>query len=118
MVKDAACFCIWSLARAYKVEEIGSNTIHNIAAAAAATAVTEREISARRSSAAAFQELAGRLKSPAVPSAIRCASILDYYELGDTKYCNLVLGPRLASEHEIYRTKIIKNIMDKGLDAL
>lgn len=54
MVKDAACFCIWSLARAYKVEEIGINTIHNIAAAAAATAVTEREISARRSSAAAF----------------------------------------------------------------
>lgn len=54
MVKDAACFCVWSLARAYKANEVDIETIQSITAAIAATSITEREISARRSAAAAF----------------------------------------------------------------
>ena len=67
----------------------------------------DRDISIRRCAAAAFQEMAGRLKSRFIPEAIKCASLVDYYQLGEVEECYQSIAPQICRLDERYRAVFV-----------
>jgi hypothetical protein len=61
-VRDAACYVLWSLARAFSKEDLQPYSLQ-LARAAVDLAVGDREVSIRRAGSAAFQENVGRMVS-------------------------------------------------------
>lgn len=107
IVRDACCFCAWSIARSYSGLEIGESEVISIAANLLALSCLDRDISIRRCAAAAFQEMAGRLKSRFIPEAIKCASLVDYYQLGEIEECYQNIAPQICHLDQRYRTVFI-----------
>ena len=58
-VRDAACYVLWSLARAQNMDDLRPFAL-DLARALVATSVFDREIHIRRAASAAFQENVGR----------------------------------------------------------
>lgn len=59
MIRDAACYISWCLARNVQVA-LGDPAMALLSGQLLVAAITDREIQVRRAAAAAFQELAGR----------------------------------------------------------
>lgn len=59
-VRDAACYVLWSLARAFTKEDMAPHALA-LARQSVALAVADREVSIRRAGSAAFQENVGRM---------------------------------------------------------
>ncbi|CAL6012419.1 Tubulin_specific chaperone D [Hexamita inflata] len=115
IVKDASCFCAWSISRTYTGQEIGSNNCQQIAGNLLALSCLDRDIAIRRCAAAAFQEMAGRLKNKFVPEAISCAALVDYYQLGDITECYTRIAIDVCTLNDQYREIFVKYLVDYNL---
>lgn len=85
IVKDSACFVSWALARVYSSSVQLRDVCSELASELLVVTCFDREINLRRSAAAAFQELAGRVGDPYVPSAVLSSALVDYFSLGARK---------------------------------
>ena len=108
IVRDAACFCVWAVARAYAGAEVGADLAAELAANVLSVAALDRDVAVRRCAAAAFQELAGRLRDRYVPGAVGCAGLVDYYRLGDVRDCYVAVAPALAEADGRYRETMVR----------
>lgn len=58
-VRDAACYCCWAFARAYKAADFACH-MQEVSQKLILSALFDRELNVRRAAAAAFQENVGR----------------------------------------------------------
>lgn len=58
-MRDAACYCCWAFARAYKASDFACH-VHEVSQKLILSALFDRELNVRRAAAAAFQENVGR----------------------------------------------------------
>ena len=58
-MRDAACYCCWAFARAYKPSDFACH-VHEVSRKLILSALFDRELNVRRAAAAAFQENVGR----------------------------------------------------------
>ncbi|TNJ30496.1 Tubulin specific chaperone D [Giardia muris] len=107
IVRDTACFIVWSLSRAYHTCQELMLEASTIAANILVVALFDREVNIRRAAAAAFQELAGRVREPYVPSAIKAAALVDYYALGSKKYSYQTISLQIAELDQQYLDAIV-----------
>ncbi|KAJ3268808.1 hypothetical protein HDV01_002186 [Terramyces sp. JEL0728] len=103
-VRDSACYVCWSFARAYEQSVITPFAIE-LAQTLLVVSLTDREISVRRASSAAFQENVGR--HGLFPHGIDIIQKADYFALGNRNNCYQELIPELAVYPE-YRWSIIE----------
>ncbi|EFO62405.1 Tubulin specific chaperone D [Giardia lamblia P15] len=115
IVKDSACFVSWALARVYSSSVQLRDVCSELASELLVVACFDREINLRRSAAAAFQELAGRVGDPYVPSAVLSSALVDYFSLGARKISYMEIAPRLASLDKSYAESFIGAICDRYL---
>lgn len=109
-VRDAACFIIWSLARAYRSEQLASHVIV-ILNTTIPLALLDREINCRRAASAATQEFIGRHSASIIPGGLELTTILDYYALGDRKASYLELARQVAGVADsTYRECILSEL--------
>lgn len=115
IVKDSACFVSWALARTYSSSTQLRDICSELASELLVAACFEREINIRRSAAAAFQELAGRVGEPYVPSAVLSSALVDYFSLGSRKMSYMNIAPQIADIDKYYAEKLIDAICNRYL---
>lgn len=81
-VRDAACYAVWAIARAYSKEDVASYGVR-IMESMLPVALLDREVNCRRAAAAAIQECVGRLGETVFEDGIRLQQSADYFALGD-----------------------------------
>lgn len=115
IVKDSACFISWALARSYASSVQLRDLCSEMASELLVVACFDREINIRRSAAAAFQELAGRVGDPYVPSAVLSSTLVDYFSLGARKISYMEIAPRIAALDKYYAEKFVDAICNRYL---
>ncbi|ESU35259.1 Tubulin folding cofactor D [Giardia duodenalis] len=115
IVKDSACFVSWALARVYSSSVQLRDVCSELASELLVVTCFDREINLRRSAAAAFQELAGRVGDPYVPSAVLSSALVDYFSLGARKISYMEIAPRLAALDKSYAENFVGAICDRYL---
>ncbi|KAI8870200.1 ARM repeat-containing protein [Ramicandelaber brevisporus] len=103
-VRDAACYAVWSLARAYSPAVVASMS-HSLATVLASVALFDREIQCRRAASAAFQEHVGRNK--AFPHGIEVLTCIDYYAVGNRRRSFLQAAPKVAEFTDSYTQQLV-----------
>jgi tubulin-specific chaperone D len=94
-VRDAAAYVCWSFARAYQPAAI-LDSFQVLAPALLCTACYDREVTCRRSAAAAFQESVGRLGAQNFPEGMDIIASADYFSLGSRRQSFLTVAPSIA----------------------
>jgi hypothetical protein len=79
-VRDAACYVVWSFARAYS-PEIMKPHIHTLSTKLMLVSLFDREINCRRAASATFQECVGRQGN--FPHGIEILTEADYFTLSN-----------------------------------
>ncbi|KAI9099501.1 tubulin folding cofactor D C terminal-domain-containing protein [Phlyctochytrium arcticum] len=110
-VRDAACYVIWSFARAYAPETM-TDHVMNMARALVVVAVCDREVNIRRAASAAFQENVGR--QGVFPNGIEIVTAADYFTVGNRTNAYLVVAVEIAKFSD-YRHHIIDHISNVSL---
>uniref|UniRef100_A0A0X3P4X5 Tubulin-specific chaperone D n=1 Tax=Schistocephalus solidus TaxID=70667 RepID=A0A0X3P4X5_SCHSO len=105
-VRDAACYCCWAFARAYKASDFASH-VEGVSRKLILSALFDRELNVRRAAAAAFQENAGRQGQ--FPHGIEIITTCDYFAVGNISNCYLNLSCFVASFPE-YTPVIIDHL--------
>ncbi|CAO1637002.1 unnamed protein product [Parajaminaea phylloscopi] len=106
-VRDAACYVLWSLARAYPKESLRPFSL-SLAQRLVILALMDREISIRRAASAAFQECVGRLGL--FPHGIDVVGKTDFYSVGIRRKAFLECLPDIACHIE-YRLPILDHLL-------
>lgn len=81
-VRDAACYVVWALARAYDSDDVRVHALR-IAGAMLRVALFDREVHCRRAASAAMQECVGRMEEGVIPEGIFIVTTADFFALGD-----------------------------------
>ncbi|KAL7058186.1 hypothetical protein AAHC03_016752 [Spirometra sp. Aus1] len=105
-VRDAACYCCWAFARAYKASDFAPH-VEVVSRKLILSALFDRELNVRRAAAAAFQENAGRQGQ--FPHGIEIITTCDYFAVGNISNCYLNLSCFVASFPE-YTSVIIEHL--------
>ncbi|XP_008586512.1 PREDICTED: tubulin-specific chaperone D isoform X1 [Galeopterus variegatus] len=92
-VRDAACYVCWAFARAYEPQEL-KPFVTAISSALVIAAVFDRNVNCRRAASAAFQENVGRQGT--FPHGIDILTTADYFAVGNTSNCFLVISVFIA----------------------
>ncbi|KAJ1968500.1 hypothetical protein IWQ62_001210 [Dispira parvispora] len=96
-VRDAACYVLWSLARAYPVLVLQEYT-NTLSQSLITVALFDREIHVRRAASAAFQEHVGRLGL--FPHGIAIMTQADYFSLSQIRHAYLTVAVEVARHRE------------------
>lgn len=94
-VRDAACYAVWAIARAYDKAHV-ELFAHVICDAMIPVALLDREVNCRRAAAAALQECVGRLSEQLFEDGIQLITLADYFSLGDRNAAYLEIAPNVA----------------------
>ncbi|KFO35749.1 Tubulin-specific chaperone D [Fukomys damarensis] len=108
-VRDAACYVCWAFARAYDPQELES-FVAAIASALVVASVFDRNVNCRRAASAAFQENVGRQGT--FPHGIDIVTTADYFAVGNTANCFLVISVSIAGFPE-YTQPMIDHLIAK-----
>lgn len=114
IVRDAACYVAWSLARSYNCSYM-YEVSPVLACELLALACFDREINIRRAAAAAFQELAGRIREPHVPCAILCSAAADYFSLGSRTNSFLNVSARVCELSAVYKSSLLEALLHRHI---
>lgn len=95
-VRDAACYAVWAVARAYDHLDVESFA-PLIVQAMIPVALLDREVNCRRAASAALQECVGRLSHHVFPDGISLITIADYFSLGDRNAAFITVTPKIAA---------------------
>ncbi|CDZ98449.1 Beta-tubulin folding cofactor D [Phaffia rhodozyma] len=104
-VRDAACYILWSLPRAFSKTDMEPYAL-KLARASITLAVSDREVTIRRAGSAAFQENVGRMGLFA--HGIDVLAKTDFYSVGIRRMAFLTAAP-LVAQHEIYRSYLLEH---------
>ncbi|KAI0732028.1 TBCD protein [Fomitopsis betulina] len=110
-VRDAACYVLWSLARA-QCPTVLSPFADNLSRRLVTAALFDREIHIRRAASATFQEYVGRTSLFA--HGIDVLRKTDFYSVGIRRNAFLVATPEVA-EHVVYRPFLIDHLLSVTL---
>ncbi|EUB61797.1 Tubulin-specific chaperone D [Echinococcus granulosus] len=105
-VRDAACYCCWAFARAYKASDFACH-VHEVSQKLILAALFDREVNVRRAAAAAFQENVGRQGQFA--NGIEIITTVDYFAVGSISNCYLNLSKFVAGFNE-YTYAIVEHL--------
>lgn len=94
-VRDAACYAVWAIARAYDRAHV-ELFAHVICDAMIPVALLDREVNCRRAAAAALQECVGRLSEQLFEDGIQLITLADFFSLGDRNAAYLEIAPKVA----------------------
>ena len=111
LVRDAGCYVVWSLARAYTVAEM-QPFVTRLSKKLMLTILFDKEVNCRRAASAAFQECVGRQGS--FPHGIEILTEADYFTLGNKIYCYLNIAP-FISQYEEYFEEIMDFLVTNRL---
>lgn len=92
-VRDASCYVLWSLARAFTKDDMAPYALA-LSRQAVALAVADREVSIRRAGSAAFQENVGRMGL--FPHGIDVLVKTDFYSVSVRRSAFLIAAPLVA----------------------
>lgn len=95
-VRDAACYVVWALARAYTSSNLSAHAVA-ICETMIPTCLLDREVNCRRAASAALQECVGRLSRGLITEGIQLVTLMDYYALGDRQGSYLQIAPRVSA---------------------
>ncbi len=87
-VRDAACYCCWAFARAYKASDFACH-VQQVSQKLILATLFDRELNVRRAAAAAFQEHVGR--QGIFAHGIEIITTCDYFAVGSLQNCYLNL---------------------------
>ncbi|KAH9841553.1 TBCD protein [Rhodofomes roseus] len=110
-VRDAACYVLWSLARAQKPAVLAPFA-DNLSRRLVTVALFDREIHIRRAASATFQEFVGRTSLFA--HGIDVLRKTDFYSVGIRRNAFLLAAPEVA-EHLEYRLSLIDHLLSVTL---
>ncbi|CAJ0963990.1 unnamed protein product, partial [Mesorhabditis belari] len=96
-VRDAACFVLWSWARAYRREDL-QQYLEKTATGLICCALFDREISVRRAASATFQELVGRVGG--ISHGIELLTLVDYFAVSNRRKCFSLLCVAVSEFYE------------------
>lgn len=114
-VRDAACYAVWAVARAYAQEDVAPFS-PMIANAMVPLALLDREINCRRAAAAALQECVGRLSPQLFIKGIKLITLAEYFSLGDRNASYLTITPQVALiGGGVYFDAIVKKLWTRKL---
>lgn len=94
-VRDAACYVVWAMARAYASSDMEPYA-KVIANSMLPVALLDREVNCRRAASAALQECVGRFATGVIPDGIDVIATVDFFALGDRGSSYTQLAPRVA----------------------
>lgn len=101
-VRDAACYIVWALARAYTSADVAPHAAA-IAEMMIPVALLDREVNCRRAASAALQECVGRLAQGVIVEGIALVLLCDYFSLNQRSSSYTKIAPQVASlENGIY----------------
>lgn len=109
-VRDAACFCLWSFARAYSPQNFEPFK-DKISTSLIVCALFDRELQVRRASSAAFQELVGRLGI--FDHGIKLVGLVDYFSVGNINRSYLKVALEVAQLPE-YQDSLVNYLTQVG----
>lgn len=95
-VRDAACYAVWAIARAYNRDDVAPH-VRVFSDAVVPVALLDREVNCRRAASAALQECVGRLAADVFPDGIKLITTADYFSLGDRNTAYLSILPKVAA---------------------
>jgi tubulin-specific chaperone D len=95
-VRDAACYAVWALSRAYTTADVAPHAL-DIAETMIPVALLDREVNCRRAAAAAVQECVGRLSRGVIVEGVELVTLVDYFSLGDRVAAYTRIAPAVAS---------------------
>jgi tubulin-specific chaperone D len=95
-VRDAACYVVWALSRAYAKAEVAPHA-SVITQSMLPIALLDREVNCRRAASAALQESVGRLSQEVIADGINLVTAVDYFSLGDRVASYTKIAPTVAS---------------------
>lgn len=95
-VRDAACYVVWAVARAYEADDVRGYATR-IAQAMLRVALFDRELHCRRAAAAALQECVGRLPNGVVVEGIYLVTVADFFALSDRVKAYLDIATGIAA---------------------
>lgn len=114
-VRDAACYAIWAVARAYGRRDVAPFA-RLIANAMVPVALLDREVNCRRAASAALQECVGRLSADVFPDGIDLITIADYFSLNDRNFAYLSVTPKVAAlGNRVYFSSILEELSKSKL---
>ncbi|KAI0566825.1 tubulin folding cofactor D TBCD [Gracilaria domingensis] len=95
-VRDAACYAVWAIARAYESEHVAPFA-DVISESMIPVALLDREVNCRRAAAAALQECVGRLSEQLFQDGIQIITLADYFSLGDRNVSYMEIALKVAT---------------------
>ena len=110
-VRDAACYVVWTFARAYS-PEVMEKYVAKLAETLLVVALFDRETNCRRAASAAFQEHVGRQGN--FPHGIEILTEADYFTLSNKQNAYLNVSRFIAQFPEYYKG-MIKHLIDYKL---
>nr|CDS28117.2 tubulin specific chaperone D [Hymenolepis microstoma] len=105
-VRDAACYCCWAFARAYKASDFACH-VQEVSQKLVLSSLFDRELNVRRAAAAAFQENVGRQGQ--FPNGIEIITTVDYFAVGNISNCYLNLSKFVAG-FDGYASSIVEHL--------
>lgn len=108
-MRDAACYVVWSLARAYSSAALAPYA-HSLATTLVTVTLLDREIPIRRAASAAFQECVGRWST--FPHGIDVIGKTDFFAVAIRRRAFLECLPAVAI-HDEYRGPILDQLLNK-----
>lgn len=114
-VRDAACYVVWALARAYSPDDVARYASF-ITNSMLPIALLDREVHCRRAAAAALQECVGRLSSRVIPDGIKLITLADFFSLGERTMSFLNVAVEVGAIADgIYLPRIIQELSESKL---
>ena len=110
-VRDAACYVVWTFARAY-LPEVMEKYVAQLAGTLLVVALFDRETNCRRAASAAFQEYVGRQGN--FPHGIEIITEADYFTLSNKQNAYLNVSRFVAQFPEYYKG-MINHLIDYKL---
>lgn len=110
-VRDAACYVVWTFARAYS-PEIMQKYVSKLAQYLIVVSLFDRETNCRRAASAAFQEHVGRQGN--FPHGIDILTEADYFTLSNRQNAYLNVA-RFVGQYEEYYESMIMHLVDYKL---
>lgn len=95
-VRDAACYIVWALSRAYTTTDVAAHA-SAISETMIPVALLDREVNCRRAASAAIQECVGRLAGGVIADGIALVTLCDYFSLGSIISSYTKIAPQVAS---------------------
>jgi len=103
-VRDAACYVVWTFARAYS-PEVMEKYVHKLAQTLLIVSLFDRETNCRRAASAAFQEHVGRQGN--FPHGIEILTEADYFTLSNRQNAYLNVARFVGQFPEYYKALVM-----------